>query len=259
MAIKNFPPVRRTIAQTTQYEMFGKIKGNRAVDAKRVSKIKKSILENGYICNPIIVNEKMEIIDGQGRFHVLKELGMPVDYIIVPGTGVNECTAMNVAATNWTMLDYITSYAETGNENYIRLKSLIEQYNGVVPYSTVAGIAMGLTDARNQRVNKEVIGGTFTCSDNEVIYARKRLDWLASFKPIYKKCASKVTLVSCLLALYDMENLDRERLLNRLLESKTVTGYANKEECFDVLTEVYNYRLRPESRLDFKHWYKFSV
>ena len=37
----------------------------------------------GFIKNPIVVNEKMEIIDGQGRFEVCKEKGLPIYYNIV--------------------------------------------------------------------------------------------------------------------------------------------------------------------------------
>ena len=62
------------IFRTNKYEIFKQLKGNREVSPKRISKIINSIKEVGYIINPIIVNEKMEVIDGQGRLEALRIL-----------------------------------------------------------------------------------------------------------------------------------------------------------------------------------------
>ena len=61
-----------TIYCTKNYEIFKRLYGNREVLAQRKRTIKNSILEIGYISNPIVVNENMEIIDAQGRFESLK-------------------------------------------------------------------------------------------------------------------------------------------------------------------------------------------
>ena len=257
MSIKKFPAEAREIYQTKHYEIFKKVKGNRGVDANRVNKIKNSIIENGYICNPIIVNEKMEVIDGQGRLEALELLGLPVDYIIVPGTGVVECTAMNIASTNWSLTDYIDSYATIGNENYINIQKLINKYKGVINVSTVVGVALGHNNGK--AIRKQVISEKAICGNNEMAYAARRLDWLAEMKPIFKKCSNKDTLQSCLLSIFNMEGVDRERLKNRLLDCGSVTGYSTIDDCLDVLSEIYNYRLRAESKVDFKHYYKFKV
>ena len=54
------------------YDKFTRVKGNR--NPKSAKKIIESINNVGYILNPILVNEKFEVIDGQnrqiGRAHV---------------------------------------------------------------------------------------------------------------------------------------------------------------------------------------------
>ena len=71
-----------TVYSTTDYDSFAKLEGNRDVLQSRKNIIKESIEERGWIRNPVVVNEKMQIIDGQGRFEALKELGMPIEYVI---------------------------------------------------------------------------------------------------------------------------------------------------------------------------------
>ena len=67
---------------TKDYSIFKKLTGNRSTELERITKICDSIREVGYITSPILVNENMEVIDGQGRLEAFKELGIPVEYII---------------------------------------------------------------------------------------------------------------------------------------------------------------------------------
>lgn len=116
------------VYMTMDYNQFKRLVGNRDVTIRRKNRIKESIRNFGYILNPIVVNENMEIIDGQGRFEALRDLALPVYYVIADGAGVKECVAMNINMSNWKVIDYVNSYAELGNENYIRYKKLIEEH-----------------------------------------------------------------------------------------------------------------------------------
>ena len=66
--------IKMEILRTNKYEIFKELKGNREISPLRITKIINSIKNVGYIINPIIVNEKMEIIDGQGRLEALRIL-----------------------------------------------------------------------------------------------------------------------------------------------------------------------------------------
>ena len=70
------------VYSTEDYSVFQKLNGNRDVLESRKNKIMESILERGWIRNPIVVNQKFEVIDGQGRLEALQELKMPVEYVI---------------------------------------------------------------------------------------------------------------------------------------------------------------------------------
>ena len=114
------------VFRTKDYEQFKRLPGNR--DVKNAKKIVDSINSVGYVLSPILVNEKMEVIDGQNRLEALKELDMPVDYIVQEGIGRRECQALNINQSNWTTEQFIHSYAECGYESYQRLALLLHDF-----------------------------------------------------------------------------------------------------------------------------------
>jgi hypothetical protein len=105
------------IYEEDNYEVFIRLFDNRNVLSNRLQKLIVSISEK-WVLNPIIVNEKMEIIDGQGRFEALKSLGKPIPYIIAEGADGNDCRRMNKYNTTWKPLDFAISYKRLGKKAY---------------------------------------------------------------------------------------------------------------------------------------------
>ena len=60
------------VFETRDYDQFKKLNGNRNINESQVDGIVHSILEVGYQPVPILVNEFMEIIDGQHRLEAVK-------------------------------------------------------------------------------------------------------------------------------------------------------------------------------------------
>lgn len=119
--------VSKEVYVTKDYGIFKTLKGNRGVSNVRINKIIESVENVGYITNPIIVNESMEVIDGQARIEAFKVLGIPVEYIIHPGAGIKECRSMNINQTNWSDRDYVDSFARSGSEDYARFEKLLKE------------------------------------------------------------------------------------------------------------------------------------
>lgn len=240
---------------TYDLSIFKKLDGNRPVLEMRKNKIKKSILENGYIPSAIVVNERLEIIDGQGRVAALKEIGgLPVYYIVVPGLGVDECIAMNFSMTNWTTMDYIRSFADRGNESYIKLKWLIEKYNTLFNLSVVIQAVTGSYGGYNLQ---HLWRGDFKMDEEDLAIATGKLEFLKEFKGIYKGCADKNLLQKGLLIAFDNKDCDNARMITKLKNTHNVGGYRNTEEVLDFLSDVYNFRAH--SKIDLKHDHKFDM
>ena len=87
---------KETVVKTTRdYEVFKKLKGNRDVTESQVEKVIKSIKTIGLLPNPVIVNENMEVVDGQARVEACKRLGLAVPYMVANGAGIDTAIALN--------------------------------------------------------------------------------------------------------------------------------------------------------------------
>ena len=124
--------VSRNVYCTKNYNLFKPLLGNRVVFENRKQVLISSIKQNGWITNPILVNKNMEIINGQHRFEALKELNMPIEYIVFEDATIQDCIALNIKQQNWKLSDYIRCYAETGNDDYIFLMEQLKKYHGKV-------------------------------------------------------------------------------------------------------------------------------
>ena len=114
------------VYQTYRYDSFVRLEDNRDVFSNRLNKLIASISER-YICNPIIINEKREIIDGQGRYEARKALKLPIHYTIAIGASSDDCRRMNRYNTRWTKLDFATSHAKAGKKAYQILLNTCER------------------------------------------------------------------------------------------------------------------------------------
>ena len=178
------------IYETTNYSMFKCMEGNRAVKDGRVSKIVESINKVGYVLSPILVNEKMEVIDGQGRLSALERLKLPVHYMIQNGIGIDECIQMNIHQSNWSLNDYVTSYAIRGNDDYKRLQSLIDRFTEL-PIGTVIMCANNANYTHSGALSKKLKSGKMEISEQDFERARWELDYAAKMKQVAKTIGGK--------------------------------------------------------------------
>lgn len=117
-----------TVYQTDDYSKFKLIDGNRPIE--HAKKIIESIKEIGMLYQPVLVNERFEIIDGQGRFLAMKTLGLPIIYIRQDGLTINEVRYLNQNATVWKVRDYVHSYAvgSDSKPSYTNLEVVRKQF-----------------------------------------------------------------------------------------------------------------------------------
>ncbi len=132
------------VYSTTDYSEIKHIQGNRLVNPRNVDLIKESMMEKQLVV-PAILNEKMEIIDGQHRLEACKQLSLSFYYIIVEGYHLHEVQKINANMKNWSMLDFLDSFIDLyklGNhqyKNYIELKNFMNDTG--LPIATVLALS----------------------------------------------------------------------------------------------------------------------
>jgi len=122
------------VLTTTDYDQFTFLKSNRAIDDNHVYKLVKLIKEEGHQKEPVIVNEKLEVISGQHRMRACAKLKMRVTYIIVPGLTIKDAREMNNSQKPWGFKDHLRCYGHFSHHNcqaYKQLDSLIKEYTSL--------------------------------------------------------------------------------------------------------------------------------
>lgn len=228
------------IQQTTNYNQFRPLPGNRPVEPRRVSKLIKSIGSIGQLI-PIIVNERNEIVDGQARLAALQALNLPVLYIVMPSYGHKECVEMNSSQTRWGAAAYIKSFADLGNTAYIYLQGLTREFK--LPMNVILSAA-------NSNVNKRIgpLGikdGTFQMSASDYESARETLDYVNQFVPDISKLKGRLeyyymALIVCYRSISEINK-------NKLLENVRAHGHKlcaveSIDAAMGQLEQVYNYK-----------------
>lgn len=212
------------IYETKDYDIFRQMLGNR--DIRGESKIVNSIKKVGYVINPIIVNEKNEIIDGQNRLEALRSLGLPVYYIVQEGLDVEACRYLNIGQTNWTTEDYIYSYADEGNKNYKRLASLIREFQKEFGLQGIIAMAKPYTlNEGGGLANSRLKDGDFEMTQQEYEFAVMRLNsardlgYVAFCK---RKKLNARTYWACVSYIYQNQEVNAKDVIEALQQFETI-------------------------------------
>lgn len=144
---------------TTDYKQFKFLIDNRATATAHINKLKDAIEKNPNILEvqPILVNEKMEIIDGQHRFEAAKQLKLPIHYNMVENLDIETARQMNAIHKRWGLQDYAHSYAKAGNVHYKAYLKYQEEHPSLS--STVVQYVMA--GAHNDKLNTAFKEGKF--------------------------------------------------------------------------------------------------
>lgn len=231
------------IYRTTDYDAFKKLTGNRDIFDSRRERIASSIKKIGWVRNPIVVNEKMEVVDGQGRTEALESLGMPIEYVVAEGATIDHCIALNLGQKNWGIRDFVESYANQGDEQMIQLRRHIQKY-GNLPISAILEACVVGGRKTPSEIVAGITGGTlriydeFTCDDmllfisecvDEIGRGKGRIDTWAH--------ALKVVFLSA--------SLDCDKFKKKLIaQSGSIKGVTTQEDAMRACEMIYNYGTR---------------
>ena len=239
------------IKETTNYSQFKKLEGNRDLLDGRIKKIMDSIEKIGYILSPILVNEKLEVIDGQGRLEALKRLKLPVHYIIQNGIGLKECQQMNIHQTNWTDFDFVKSYATKGKQDFRRLQSLLEAYKKLPKEVVYMSASEELSDRGNKYYSTKIRDGSFVISEQKYESSRWELEYASELKDVAKTIggATRPFYVAVIFAYRNLDCNKRNRMKDLIIKHQyQLASYSSAEDYLKSFDGFYNSRYKPKAK-----------
>jgi len=122
------PSKQVKIFSTKDYKKFKTIKKNRDVNANLVTKLMKSIGQRNLMEDrPILVDRKMNVIDGQNRLKACEAINEIVWYRYANVATENDVATIQLSK-NWGAEDYMKMYVKSGNKHYRKFKSFMQEF-----------------------------------------------------------------------------------------------------------------------------------
>lgn len=240
------------VEQTTNYSLFKSMKGNRALNLLNLKRIKAS-MEIKPLFSPITVNENFEVIDGQHRLEALKELKLPVWYIVVPEYGVEEVHVLNTHSANWKRTDYLQGYIDLGYRPYIQLQEFMQKYPQFGIQTAIHLIGLSKV-GRNQDSKFKNIATAKYFERGELIvpdlnYAKGIADKIMDYAPFYSAFTRRSFIVA-LVKVITHRNYKHEEMLSRLSRRpEQLTDQTNVTNYVHLLEDIFNYHRREKVTL----------
>ena len=260
---KNSNHVQTNVVYTTKnLEIFKSISGNRVPNLQHVKRLTSSIKQYGMKCNPILVNEKMEVIDGQHRLMAAKEAGSEINYIIINGYSLNEVHTLNLNQKNWTKKDFMDGYAEMGIESYSKLKAFAIKnddfnFNDCISLCSNVSSSGGFTLAQQNRPSikgqsKQLeVFESGSWKGKDFLLAQDWANKIRSIKPYYLGY-NRSNFVGTLIILLQNKNFDFNEFVQKIrLQPTALVDCANRDQYKTLIENIYNYHRREKINLRF--------
>jgi hypothetical protein len=240
---------------TTDYSKFKTLIGNRKPNELHIRRLTNSFKQN-YLFSPILVNEKMQIIDGQHRFLSAKELNLPINYLIVPGYGLEEVQILNTNSANWKKEDYLKAYCDLGVEPYLQMRQFMYDFPDFgVANSEIILIGKSSVDVKHKTNNKTtfaILG--FQNGELKIPNLYKSYEdaeKVLMFKPYYEGY-NRRTFVATLMSLFKNENYIHAEMISKLSNNPSVLTHCTNATQYRILLEdIFNFRRREKVNLRF--------
>lgn len=236
-----------TLKQTRDYDSFSFMANNRETNLGHVEALKRAFDEYGNLTKvqPVLVNENLEIIDGQHRFLACKELGEPIFYNIVPGLGIQEARKMNILHRGWSADDYARSYAESGNQHYQRYVELKEEFG----FSHSVMLLAVYTGREHKGIYAIFREGDMNIAHLPSVM--ERLELLSEVRNIVgNRLGGEKVFCQAVLRVSQAAGFSRDRLLKKLIERRDfLRRYTSIEDALRQLEEVFNFNYGEANRV----------
>lgn len=241
--IKEAPMVNNSnqVQITKDYSLFSSLEGNRNVNKLHVKRLKES-MKKKYLFTVIIVNERMQIIDGQHRFCACKDLSLPIRYIIIDGYGLSEIQMLNANSKNWTSDDYMNGYCDLGYEDYLIYKRFKKKYN--FGHSECQSLLSGTKNTRMQPV--------FNSGEFKIVNFKKACKYadsitlLSEFYTGYKRRSFVFAMINVL----DKKDFSIFELIKKLkIQPTALVDCVNVSQYVLLIEDIYNYKRRNKLNL----------
>lgn len=231
------------ILKTSDYDMFSDFTSNRELDETHVAQLIKSISARNLLhINPILVDSKMQIIDGQHRLEAARRLALEVYYIVSDDIGRLDISKLNSNQKNWNTMDYINFYTVEGNPEFQKLSKFISNYPDLAVSAAITIISSKMrrntNDIKNGILDTENLNfGHQVAQALAVLMKKYQHLWIYDSRfPVALAKAMK------------HENFSLDAFISKIdLNPRAFVRTTTTKESCAMIEQIYNYRTRINS------------
>lgn len=222
------------IIETKKYSMSGSINSNREVDETHVKKLIKAIQKKNLLkLNPIIVNKKHEVIDGQHRLEAATRMKLPIYYLVSEEISKDDISSLNTNSKSWKPLDYINYWTIEGAAGFDIVSRFIND-NPHFAHSTC--LRMLSIDGANSGYKEGRVDVSNYQNANKIAEIVKNFRNHCDF-------AFDRGFVMAIAKIYETGLYDHEVMKKRLeTQSRSLVKCISIKQYVEMLEEIYNYR-----------------
>lgn len=229
----------------TNLSKFSKLDDNRDIDKKHVAMLAISIKKYGQLM-PIVVNEALEVIEGQHRLEACMELGIPVAYIISIKASSKDVAIMNNSQKGWKNKDFLKHFSHKKHSNCGEYKKIVKFFSTYsLPFSI--GIIL-LADYNSLESGKDrgpmpaFRDGSFKIKNLED--ANTKAGQLIKFKTTVPNLVRINKFCIAFLRVSQVENFSIRTAYERISKnSKKFDHCNNQDDWVEAMVAAYNYNL----------------
>jgi hypothetical protein len=240
------------VYRTNDLSTFKTLPGNRVPNLQHINRLIYSINKYGMKCNPILVNERLEVIDGQHRLEAAKSANTFVYYIIVNGYSLTEVHTLNLNQKNWAKTDYMEGYANMGIEPYVKLREFTLK-NDDFSFSTCLALCTNVSKSSHAylagQIKHEYVFEEGTWIGKDFNLAQ---DWANKIRMVgtYYDGYDRTAFIRAFIPLFSNDKFDFSEFMHKLrLQPSALVDCVNSDQYRTVIEDIYNWRSRNKINL----------
>ena len=227
------------------YTKFTLLDDNRDINDVHVEALAKSMKKSGQLM-PIIVNENLEVLDGQHRLEACELLGLPVAYVVNIGGNSRQVALINNTQKSWLTNDYLKHYSHESWRNHAEYKKIItfEKENKLSHTVCMCLLSDNLNNGRrwDMGVMKSFKEGNFKIKNLE--RAQMYASQLLKFKSFVPNLVRIVRFCIAFIKVSQLKGFNLELAYKQIEKnSNKFDKCVNQEDWIEAFVDAYNYKL----------------
>lgn len=234
----------KTVNISNNYSDFKLSIENRDINLKKnkARKLRDSLKKHGWIPSfPMTCykngSSKLTILDGQHRFSIARELGMPVKYVLVDQEF--DISEINNTQDTWKLKDYMRRWQKAGKEEYFEIENFMKTHPNVTLSMTIS--LLGGNNVAGTYQKNKYKEGKFKITSRSRGKAYQVANAFESIIEVNKD-AKHNNLLKALYKCFYVDSFDSSRLIEQCEKNPAmIQPYSKTEDWLDLLQEIYNH------------------